>query len=153
MRRSIERSRSNWLCKRRQQACFRSHDRGRKKFRLGPTILHSEGPGALENQASSRLKAKAASFGNCAGRSSVLRLQGAIDIECSASCNKRRWQREYAMVCRITNDVINALQHCRLKAYFQLNGEAGGPMRLREVGDRATRQRAAQGNRKDPARI
>jgi hypothetical protein len=29
------------------------------------------------------------------------------------------------MVCRITDDVIKALQHCRLKAYFQLHGEAG----------------------------
>ena len=29
------------------------------------------------------------------------------------------------MACRITDDVINALQHCRLKAYFQLHGEAG----------------------------
>src|SRR6202011_3174590 len=66
-----------------------------------------------------------ASFGNCAGRSSVFRLQGAIDTECSASCNKRRWQRGYAMVCRVTDDVINALQHCRLKAYFRLHGEAG----------------------------
>ena len=42
----------------------------------------------MENRASSRLKANAASFGNGAGRSSVFRLQGAIDIECSASCNK-----------------------------------------------------------------
>ena len=31
------------------------------------------------------------------------------------------------MVCRITDDIINALQHCRLKAYFQLHGEAGAP--------------------------
>ena len=31
------------------------------------------------------------------------------------------------MVCRITDDIINALQHCRLKAYFQLHGEAGSP--------------------------
>ncbi len=29
------------------------------------------------------------------------------------------------MACRITDDVINALQHCRLKAYFRLRGEAG----------------------------
>ena len=29
------------------------------------------------------------------------------------------------MVCRITDAIINALQHCRLKAYFQLHGEAG----------------------------
>ncbi|MDI4238734.1 TM0106 family RecB-like putative nuclease [Bradyrhizobium sp. Arg237L] len=29
------------------------------------------------------------------------------------------------MVCRITDDVIKALHHCRLKAYFQLHGEAG----------------------------
>jgi predicted RecB family nuclease len=29
------------------------------------------------------------------------------------------------MACRITDDVINALQHCRLKAFFQLRGEAG----------------------------
>src|ERR1700732_4471011 len=29
------------------------------------------------------------------------------------------------MVCRVTDDVINALQHCRLKAYFRLHGEAG----------------------------
>src|SRR5258706_15981686 len=31
----------------------------------------------------------------------------------------------YAMACRITDDVINALQHCRLKAYFRLHDEAG----------------------------
>jgi predicted RecB family nuclease len=31
------------------------------------------------------------------------------------------------MVCRITDDTINALQRCRLKAYFQLHGEAGAP--------------------------
>jgi hypothetical protein len=31
----------------------------------------------------------------------------------------------YAMACRITDDVVNALQHCRLKAFFQLRGEAG----------------------------
>ena len=31
----------------------------------------------------------------------------------------------YAMACRITDDVFNALQHCRLKAFFQLRGEAG----------------------------
>jgi hypothetical protein len=31
----------------------------------------------------------------------------------------------YAMACRITDDVINALQHCRLKAYFRLRGEEG----------------------------
>ena len=30
-----------------------------------------------------------------------------------------------AMVCRVTDDVINALQHCRLKAYFRLHAEAG----------------------------
>ena len=29
------------------------------------------------------------------------------------------------MACRITDDVVNALQHCRLKAFFQLRGEAG----------------------------
>jgi predicted RecB family nuclease len=29
------------------------------------------------------------------------------------------------MACRITDDVINALQHCRLKAYFRLRGEEG----------------------------
>ena len=29
------------------------------------------------------------------------------------------------MVSKITDDVINALQHCRLKAYFQLRGEKG----------------------------
>src|SRR6202048_602405 len=92
-----------------------------------PRLSRASGPGALENRASSRLKANAASFGNCAGRSSVFRLQGAIDVECSVSCNKRRWQRGYAMVCRITDDIINALQHCRLKAYFQLHGEAGAP--------------------------
>jgi predicted RecB family nuclease len=34
-------------------------------------------------------------------------------------------QRSYAMACRITDDVINALQHCRLKAYFRLRGEEG----------------------------
>jgi predicted RecB family nuclease len=33
----------------------------------------------------------------------------------------------YAMACRITDDVINALQHCRLKAYFRLRGEGGAP--------------------------
>ena len=31
------------------------------------------------------------------------------------------------MACRITDDVINALQHCRLKAYFRLRGEEGAP--------------------------
>jgi predicted RecB family nuclease len=31
------------------------------------------------------------------------------------------------MVCRITDDTINALQRCRLKAYFQLHGETGAP--------------------------
>jgi hypothetical protein len=29
------------------------------------------------------------------------------------------------MACRITDDVINALQHCRLKAYFRLRDEEG----------------------------
>ncbi|RWK54610.1 TM0106 family RecB-like putative nuclease [Mesorhizobium sp.] len=29
------------------------------------------------------------------------------------------------MACRITDDVINALQHCRSKAYFRLRGEQG----------------------------
>src|SRR5665647_2989016 len=29
------------------------------------------------------------------------------------------------MCSRITDDVIDALQHCRLKAYFQLRGEQG----------------------------
>ena len=29
------------------------------------------------------------------------------------------------MPSRITDDVIDALQHCRLKAYFQLPGEQG----------------------------
>ncbi len=29
------------------------------------------------------------------------------------------------MPCRITDNVINALQHCHLKAYFQLRGEEG----------------------------
>ena len=29
------------------------------------------------------------------------------------------------MAWRITDDVINALQHCRLKAYFRLRGEGG----------------------------
>ena len=29
------------------------------------------------------------------------------------------------MACRITDDVINALQHCCLKAYFRLHGEEG----------------------------
>ena len=56
------------------------------------------------------------------------------------------------MVCRITGDIINALQHCRLKAYFPAARRGRGPMWLREVADRATRQRAAQRNRKDPAR-
>jgi hypothetical protein len=27
------------------------------------------------------------------------------------------------MATRITGSIINALQHCRLKAYFYLNGE------------------------------
>ena len=31
------------------------------------------------------------------------------------------------MASRITDDVIDALQHCRLKAYFQLRGEQGTP--------------------------
>jgi predicted RecB family nuclease len=31
------------------------------------------------------------------------------------------------MVCKITDDVINALQHCRMKAYLRLHGEAGVP--------------------------
>jgi hypothetical protein len=29
------------------------------------------------------------------------------------------------MSSRITDDVIDALQHCRLKAYFELHGEQG----------------------------
>jgi predicted RecB family nuclease len=44
------------------------------------------------------------------------------------SCSKPSFgqrQRSYAMACRITDDVINALQHCRLKAYFRLRGEEG----------------------------
>jgi predicted RecB family nuclease len=31
----------------------------------------------------------------------------------------------HAVACRITDDVINALQHCRLKAYLRLHGEEG----------------------------
>ncbi|MCA6110921.1 IS66 family transposase [Bradyrhizobium cenepequi] len=30
------------------------------------------------------------------------------------------------MSSKITGEVIDALQHCRLKAYFQLHGEQGG---------------------------
>ena len=29
------------------------------------------------------------------------------------------------MACRITDDVIDSLQHCRLKAFFKLGGEVG----------------------------
>jgi len=29
------------------------------------------------------------------------------------------------MACRITDDVIDSLQHCRLKAFFKLSGEVG----------------------------
>ena len=29
------------------------------------------------------------------------------------------------MACRITDDVIDALQHCRLKAFYKLGGEVG----------------------------
>ncbi len=29
------------------------------------------------------------------------------------------------MACRITDDVIDSLQHCRLKAFLKLNGEVG----------------------------
>jgi hypothetical protein len=31
----------------------------------------------------------------------------------------------YAMACRITDDVIDSLRHCRLKAFFKLGGEVG----------------------------
>jgi hypothetical protein len=30
-----------------------------------------------------------------------------------------------ATACRITDDVIDALQHCRLKAFYKLGGEVG----------------------------
>src|SRR5438132_7885376 len=45
-----------------------------------------------------------------------------------ASCNKRpvlTVARVSAMAARITGEVIAALQHCRLKAYFLLRGEEG----------------------------
>ena len=29
------------------------------------------------------------------------------------------------MACKITDDVIDALQHCRLKAFYKLGGEVG----------------------------
>jgi len=29
------------------------------------------------------------------------------------------------MACRITDDIIDSLQHCRLKAFLKLNGEVG----------------------------
>jgi len=70
-------------------------------------------------------------------------------MEFAASCNKRPvlvgWQRGYAMVCRITDDVINALQHCRLKAYFQLRGEEGAQCGYEKllIEQRANAQRKA----------
>jgi predicted RecB family nuclease len=36
-------------------------------------------------------------------------------------------EKEQSMSTRITEDVIEALQYCRLKAYFQLRGEQGAP--------------------------
>src|SRR5258708_3304495 len=50
-----------------------------------------------------------------------------------------------AMACRITDDVINALQHCRLKAYFQLRGEEGAQCGYEKllIGQRANAQRKA----------
>ena len=36
-------------------------------------------------------------------------------------------EKGHAMSTRITEDVIEALQYCRLKAYFQLRGEQGAP--------------------------
>jgi hypothetical protein len=51
----------------------------------------------------------------------------------------------YAMACRITDDVVNALQHCRLKAFFQLRGEAGAQCGYEKllVEQRANAQRNA----------
>ena len=49
------------------------------------------------------------------------------------------------MACRITDDVINALQHCRLKAFFQLRGEAGAQCGYEKllIEQRANAQRKA----------
>jgi len=49
------------------------------------------------------------------------------------------------MACRITDDVINALQHCRLKAYFQLRGEEGAQCGYEKllIEQRANAQRKA----------
>lgn len=49
------------------------------------------------------------------------------------------------MACRITDDVINALQHCRLKAYFQLRGEKGAQCGYEKllIEQRANAQRKA----------
>jgi predicted RecB family nuclease len=49
------------------------------------------------------------------------------------------------MAFRITDDVINALQHCRLKAYFQLRGEAGAQCGYEKllIEQRANAQRKA----------
>jgi hypothetical protein len=49
------------------------------------------------------------------------------------------------MACRITDDVVNALQHCRLKAFFQLRGEAGAQCGYEKllVEQRANAQRNA----------
>src|ERR1700681_1836656 len=51
----------------------------------------------------------------------------------------------YAMVCRITDDVINALQHCRLKAYFRLRGDEGAQSGYEKllIEQRANAQRKA----------
>ena len=45
------------------------------------------------------------------------------------------------MCARITDDVIDALQHCRLKAYFQLLGEQGTPSEYEKL---LIEQRASQ---------
>src|SRR3981081_1423335 len=54
-------------------------------------------------------------------------------------------KRRHAMACKITDDVINALQHCRLKAYFQLRGEEGAQCGYEKmlIEERANAQRKA----------
>src|SRR5713101_4702387 len=49
------------------------------------------------------------------------------------------------MVSKITDDVINALQHCRLKAYFRLRGEEGAQCGYEKllIEQRANAQRKA----------
>ncbi len=49
------------------------------------------------------------------------------------------------MVSKITDDVINALQHCRLKAYFRLRGEEGAQSGYEKllIEQRANAQRKA----------